>query len=128
MLVVALLSILMTSCQSSQSQDSLAPYQPEIGNKPDSFQFQVTGVRNVTTTVEYSWQNSATMATVNQSSAVSGGSATVLLYDADKIQRYTKNLGDNGTFRSEAGKTGAWKIQVVLNNFSGTLNFRVQKQ
>jgi len=125
MLLLASFGIVMSSCQSG---NPLAPYQPEIGNYPDNFQFQVTGVKNVTTTVEYSWQNSGLMASVNQASAIAGGSATVTLYDPDQVQRYSRSLGDNGTFQSDAGKAGAWKIRVVLNNLTGTLNFRVQKR
>ena len=115
----------MTGCQSA---NSLAAYQPEIGNNPDNFQFQVTDVKNVTTTVEYTWQNSGNTASVNQASAISNGSATVTLQDADQVERYSKSLSANGTFQSDAGKAGSWKIRVVLKNLNGTLNFRVQKK
>lgn len=98
------LGIVMSGCQSN---GSLAPYQPEIGNNPDNFQFQVTSVQNVTTTVEYVWQNSGTMASVNQSSAIAGGVATITLLDAGNVQRYSRSLGDNGTFGSDVGKAGA---------------------
>jgi hypothetical protein len=124
-LIVTLLGVLTSGCRSN---NSLAPYQLEVGNNPDSFQFQVTGVKNVTTTVEYSWQNSGPAASINQSSAISGGSATVELYDPDQVMRYSKGLGENGTFQSETGKAGTWKIRVILNNLNGTLNFRMQKK
>jgi len=106
---------------------SLEPFQPEIANKPDNFQFQITAAKNVTTTIEYSWQNSGTRATINQASAITNGSATVTLYDANQVQRYSSSLNVNGPWQSDTGAKGTWKVRVVLTNLSGTLNFRVQK-
>src|SRR5574341_1242318 len=62
--------------------DPFGPYQPQINPAPDNFQFQVTGLNGLTTTVQYGWQNSGTAATVNHSSAVSGGTANLIIKDA----------------------------------------------
>lgn len=108
--------------------DSLAPFQPEIANVPDNFQLQATNVRDVTNTFEYTWQNTGTTANVNQATTIVDGTAQLTILDAQGSQVYTRNLADNGTFQTSAGVTGAWTIRMVLTNYDGTLNFRVQKQ
>jgi hypothetical protein len=107
--------------------DSLAPFQPEIANVTDNFQFQATDVRRVTNTFEYTWQNTGPTAAVNQATTITVGTATLTVLDAQDVQVYTRNLADNGTFPTTAGTAGAWTIRMVLTNYSGTLNFRVQK-
>jgi len=110
--------------------DPLAPFQPEISNLPDNFQFQATGVTNVTTTLEYQWENTGTSANINQSCTVTGGSAILTIFDAStpaRAQVYSRNLGDNGTFVTSGGTNGTWLIRVTLTGLSGTLNFRAQK-
>ena len=107
--------------------DSLAPFQPEITNATDNFQLQATDVTNLTNTFDFTWQNTGTMANVNQATTIAAGSATLTIFDAQNVQVYTRNLADNGTFQTAAGSTGAWMIRMVLTNYSGTLNFRVQK-
>ncbi len=114
---------LLTAC----GNNSLAPFQPEINNKPDNFQFQATGISNVTTTLDYNWQNSGTTANINQACSVKGGNAAVTVYDANGVQVYSRNLADNGTFPTIAGAAGTWLIRVTLTGLSGTLNFRAQK-
>lgn len=122
--LILIISQLLFGCS---SDNPLAPFQPEIANNPDSFQFQATGVTNVSTTIEYMWQNNGTRATINQSSAITGGSASVTLFDPGQVERYSSSLAVNGTFQSDTATTGSWKIRVALTNLSGTLNFRVQK-
>ena len=102
-------------------------FQPQVTNQPDNFQFQSTGVTNVTQTLQYTWQNSGTMANVNQATTVTAGTATLTIRDAATTQVYQANMTANGTFVTNAGTTGAWTIQVTLTSFSGTINFRVQK-
>lgn len=111
----------------SNSSNPLAAFQPEITNNLDSFEFQATGITNVSTTIEYVWQNSGTRATINQSSAVTAGSATVTLFSPDSVVRYSGSLSTNGTFQSDTATAGAWRIRVTLTNLNGTLNFRAQK-
>lgn len=115
--------ILLAGCD----DDPLSPFQPEIGNATDSFQFQVTALTDVTTTVEYDWQHTGTVANVNQSTALSAGTATLTIRDAAGVQVYQRDLTDNGTFQTNAGTAGRWRIRVALNGASGAVNFRVQK-
>ena len=107
--------------------DALAPFQPQINNAPDNFQFQATGLTNVTTTVQYTWSNTGTAATVNHSSTVTGGSATLTIRDANGIQVYSGALVASANPTTSTGVTGNWTVRVDLLNTTGTLNFRVQK-
>jgi len=102
-------------------------FQPQVANNPDNFQFQTTGVTNVTQTLTYQWQDSGTAASINQACSVTGGSAFINLRDANNNLVYSADLKSNGTFTSIAGTAGTWTIEVVLSSVSGTLNFRVQK-
>lgn len=111
----------------SDSTGPLAPFQPQINNAPDDFQFQATGVTNATWTYTYSWSNTGDSATVNQATTVTGGSATVTISDKNGTQLYTQSLSANGTFGMLKGVAGAWTVKVVFTNYSGTVNFRVQK-
>ncbi|HEU5260667.1 MAG TPA: hypothetical protein VFU41_04480 [Gemmatimonadales bacterium] len=120
---IAAAAVLLLACGS----DPLAPFQPEINNAPDNFQFQATGLTGVTTTAQYAWQNTGTQATVNHSSTVTGGSATLTIKDANGTQVYTGALVASGNPTTSAGVAGAWTISVQLSNTRGTLNFRVQK-
>ena len=102
-------------------------FQPQIVNQTDNFSLQATNVTNVTQTLPFTWQNTGTSANVNQATQVTGGSATLTILDASNQQVYTNSLTANGTFPTSTGTTGGWTIRLVLSNFTGTINFRVQK-
>lgn len=120
---VAAVMLLVAAC----GDDPLAPFQPEIGNQTDTFQFQVTALTDVSTTANYDWQNTGTTANVNQSTALSAGTATLTIRDAAGVQVYSRSLTDNGTFQTSAGAAGRWTITVRLEDASGAVNFRVEK-
>jgi hypothetical protein len=120
----ALVALALAAC----GDDTLAPFQPEVGDAANTFQFQVTALTNVTTTVEYPWQNTGTSANVNQSTSLSAGTASVTITDATGATVYSRALTDNGTFQTSAGQAGSWRIRVVVNGASGAVNFRVQKR
>jgi hypothetical protein len=97
--------------------------QLEVSNNPGIFEWQVTALDKVTQTLTYSWTNPGTLANVNQSSSVSSGTATVHVSDQSGTEVYSRSLGQNGTFQTSAGATGAWTVVVTLDEVSGTLNF-----
>lgn len=107
--------------------DSSAGKDLQVTNAADNFQFQVTDTKNYSHIYSYTWANSGTAATVNQSSSVSAGDATLVLKDNTGTTVYTKSLKQNGTFTTTAGVAGNWTIQLIANKVSGTLNFRAQK-
>jgi len=124
--VTVLLAIaLAAAC--GDSTGPLAPFEPQINNVPDNFQFQASGVTNVTWTFNYTWSNTGDTATVNHSTTVTGGSATITIFDKNGTQLYSQPLKASGTEGMLKGVTGAWSIRVVFTNYSGTVNFRVQK-
>ena len=119
-----LLSILFAGC----TESALAPqFEPEVSNKTDSFEFQASGLTGITETLKYNWSNTGVKANINQSTTTSGGTATLVLRDVSNLEVYNRNLSENGTFFSQEGQTGTWEIVIVLNDFHGTINFRVEK-
>lgn len=102
--------------------------EPEIRNNTDSFEYQVSKVDRYSGTLTYNWSHTGTVANVNQSAALTGGTAQLVILDAAGAQVYSKDLTANGTFVTAAGQAGTWRIQVVYSNASGTLNFRAQKR
>jgi hypothetical protein len=126
-ILTLLLATSLTVAACSDSTGPLAPFEPQINNAADNFQFQATGVTNVSWTYTYTWSNTGTSANVNQSTTITGGSATLTIVDGNGTQVYTQSLSANGTFPTTAGVTGNWTIRVVFTNYSGTPNFRVQK-
>lgn len=124
--ILLLLAGALAGCGGGSS--ALNPqFQPQVANLQDNFQFQSTGVQNVTQTLTYTWQNTGTGGSINQACTVAPGTAFLHLLDASGKAVYSGDLASNGTFTSIAGTTGAWTIRVVLTNVNGTLNFRVQK-
>ncbi len=116
--------MLIAGCGSGSALNPV--FQPQVANNPDNFQFQSTGVQNVTQTLQYTWSDSGTHASINQATTVSAGSAVLTIQDAKGATVFSGDLKANGTFTSVAGQAGNWTIVLVLSNYSGTLNFRVQ--
>lgn len=121
---VSLASLLLALACGS---DPLAPFQPEITNIADNFEFQATGLTGVTWSQEYVWTNSETTANVDHSSAITGGTTLLTIRDHNGTQVYSAALGPSGSVATAAGVAGNnWRIRVQLTNVSGTINFRVQ--
>lgn len=126
MRAIRLFLVTMISLAAAGCSDPLAPFQPEVGNVPGTFQFQATAMQNVTVTRDYTWQNSATTANVNKSSAITGGTATLTIRDAQGTEVHASSLATNGTPTTSAGTAGAWTIRIVFTGVTGTVNFRVE--
>jgi hypothetical protein len=118
-----ILSILFCGC----SNDSLAPFEPEIGNNQDSFQLQATNVSNVSTTLVYSWNNSGTRAKINHSTTTTAGSTLLVIKDAAGSTVYSRALSPSLNEPTATGVAGSWSISLTLSSYSGTLNFRAEK-
>ena len=101
--------------------------QPEVANSRDTFQFQASNLTRTTQTLSYGWENTGTSANVNQSGQISGGTATLTIRTPAGVDVYTRDLSTTGTFTTSPGAAGNWRIEVRLENVTGTLNFRVQK-
>jgi NCAIR mutase (PurE)-related protein len=116
-----------TGCKKS-SNTSLANFQPQISNTKDNFQLQATDVKQVSTTIDYNWSNTGTMASIDKSGVVTAGTANILIYDNNGTNVYASSLKATGSETTNAGVAGLWKIRLVLSGYDGTLNFRVQKK
>jgi hypothetical protein len=116
--------VLLAACGDSTTAPGT---DPEIINTADNFQYQITDIQDFTGTQVYSWQNTGTTATVNQSAAVSAGAVSLVLQDANGVQVYSRSLADDGTFSTSAGAAGTWTVRVVYSSADATVNFRVDK-
>ncbi len=123
-LVAAL--ILITAC--SDSTAPLALFEPEVTNAVDNFQLQATNVDGVGTTVQYSWENTGTQASIDHSTTTVAGLASVVIRDAAGSIVYDQDLSPSLNEDTSSGDAGTWTITVVLAEYSGTLNFRAQKK
>lgn len=121
------LLLVLTGCGGGNNNTLGPQFQPEVMNNVDNFQFQATGLTGVTQTLTYSWRNTGTQASVDQSCSITAGTATVSLRDSTGAQLYSRSLTEGGSFPSSAGLAGTWTIGVTLNRVKGTLNFRAQK-
>jgi len=126
--MVVLASLLVASGCGSDPVSPLDPFQPEINSSTDNFQLQATDVTDVGTTLEYSWTNTGTLAVVDHSTTTSVGSARVIITDANGTEVYSHGLEPSLTSETTSGVAGTWTITLVLADYSGTLNFRVQKK
>lgn len=123
-ILLALAAILaLAAC----SDNTLAPFQPEISNVVDTFQLQATGVTGRTASLSYNWSNTGTVAVVNHSTTTTAGTARVVIRDGAGTLVYNELLVPSLNEPTLAGVAGTWTIQLVLDGYSGTLNFRVQK-
>ena len=123
------LALLLAFLGCGDGNSALNPrFQPQVTNATDNFQFQSTAVTNVSETLTYTWQNTGIAANIDQATTVTAGTAILVIRDAVGTQIYSAGLQNNGSFQSATGQVGSWNIQVTLQGYSGTTNFRVQKR
>ncbi len=116
---------LVAACSDSPTSPGV---QPQITNLVDDFAYQVSDVQNYSSTDSYTWQNTGTGASVDQSTSLTSGSATLILLDDTGAEVYSRSLSDSGSFPTIAGTAGNWTIQIVYSStVSPAVNFRVQK-
>ncbi|MDH3298369.1 MAG: hypothetical protein OEM96_08870 [Gemmatimonadota bacterium] len=121
-----LLAGLLVGC-GSDATSPLDAFQPEISNVVDNFQLQASDVVDVAGILEYSWTNTGTVATVDHSTTVSAGSVRVIIEDAAGSVVYDAALEASKNEATGTGQSGDWTIRLILVDYDGTLNFRVQK-
>lgn len=120
LLAVAVLS----SCK---KDNTVAAPQPQIVNQADNFSFQVNYTNAVTQVLEYNWSTSGVTAKITQSTNLQGGTVVLKVYDASNTQVYLGSIDNNGSFVTGTGTSGIWKIKVIMTNYSGSIDFTVQK-
>lgn len=117
----------LAGCSSDSTAPPLPGVEPEVVNNQDAFAFQVTSVKNFSGTWTYNWMTTGTIVNVDQSSTVSSGTIRLSIQDSELKTVYTRDLSEGGSFTTDSGATGQWRIVVELENGSGTLNFRTEK-
>lgn len=123
LLIIALASLLLAGCS---NDNPLAPFEPEIVTEADAFQFQVTDAKDVTVTRSYVWSNAAGSASIDHSTKLTDGSATVVVLDGTGTEVYRSALKASGTEQSQSGAAGEWTVMVIMSGFDGSANFRVE--
>ena len=121
------LGVTLTSLSWACSNDSLAPFEPEIDSEIDSFQLQATDVANVTGNFAFDWINSGFEADVDHSTSTLAGEARLIVRDATGTTVYERALSPSLNERTGVGQSGVWTVTLALTGYSGTLNFRLQK-
>lgn len=101
--------------------------QLEVTNAADNFQLQVSALSRVSQTLEYTWQNGGTQATIDISQAITSGTALLTVTDASGTVVYQEDIADDVDGQTLVGVSGGWGIRVVLGEVSGTFNFRAQR-
>jgi hypothetical protein len=126
--LVTVVLLALSGCGDDNPADPLAGFEPQVNNATDSFQLQATGVTEVGTVLEYTWENTGSQASIDHSTTTSSGAAAVLIRDASGTTVYDHGLSPSLNEDSATGEAGSWTIVVTLADYSGTLNFRVQKK
>lgn len=121
-------ALMMLSACGSDPTDPLAGFEPQVDNATDNFQLQATDVTDVGTTLQYTWENTGTQASVDHSTTTAGGDAGLVIRDAAGTTVYTAGLVPSLNEDTSSGSSGTWTILLTLTDYSGTLNFRVQKK
>lgn len=120
--------VAFTILASCSSDNVIGPdNQLQVTNATNDFQFQVSNLKTVTQTLTYTWSNTGDSASVNQSSSISYGTATLTIRDPTGTILYKSSVANNGTYHTLKGTTGSWQLEVAMNKVDGTFNFRVQK-
>ena len=101
--------------------------QLEVTNAADDFQFQVSVLDRVSQTLTYDWENTGPQATIDISEAITSGSATLTITDAQGTVVHEGEVANGQGGSTIAGAAGTWHIRVTLDTVTGTFNFRVQK-
>jgi hypothetical protein len=126
--MLALAGALMTAVAACGDSNVIGPdNQLEVTNAQDNFQLQVSALDEVSQTLEYSWENTGTQATIDVSQAITSGAAMLTITDADGTVVYQEDLADDSDGQTLVGVAGTWGIRVVLDGVNGTFNFRAQR-
>ena len=125
---VVLAALLISGLVACSEGPTSPGVQPQITNLTDDFGYQVSGVQNYTSTDSYGWLNTGTDATVDHSTSLTSGSATLVILDAVGAEVYSRPLDQSGSFATASGTAGNWTIRIVyVSTTSPAVNFRVQK-
>ncbi len=121
-------ALLILSACGSDPTDPLADFEPQVNNATDSFELQATDVTEVGTVLQYAWENTGSLASVDHSTTTANGAAGLVIRDAAGTIVYDQGLVPSLNEDTAPGSAGTWTISLALSDYTGTLNFRVQKK
>ena len=118
--LVATVLMLVALGACSDSGSILGPdNQVQVSSVADEFHWQASSLADVTDTETYNWTITTPSASVSHANAaLTGGTATVTITDADGMQVYTASLSDasNGSGGTTgSGTAGTWTVVVTLS-------------
>lgn len=131
-----LLVLMAVACNSNGDDDNGNPAgpsgsglggDPAITNNTDDFRWELSGASNFSTNGGYTWRNTGTQARITVNNNISSGSGTITVRDSGGRIVFSGSYSNNGTFTSETGPTGNWRVDLVPVGVSGSLSFRVQR-
>ena len=108
--------------------DPVSSYKPRIVNQTDVFHLILEDAQEVDTTAYYYWRNDGSSANIDQLADIKQGQVTIYIEDPDKFRVYSTDMRQNGSFVTQAGVPGVWRIRVALTDFSGLFDFRAQRR
>ena len=118
----AALAVLAVACS-----DLVAPLD-EITSETNRFQLQAMDVVAATCTTSYDWTNTGHRAIVSHLTTTKTGNAAVVVRDAAGAVVYMTSLLPILDAPTTEGVPGVWKIELILTNYSGRLNFGLEKR
>ena len=122
------LLVLAAGIQIACDDDPVSSYEPNVVNQQDNFHLVVPEADGVDTVVYYFWSMQGTSANIDQSADLQGGSVSITVDDNDRHQVYSTDLRQIGSFVTQPGTPGSWRIRVGLSDFSGRIDFRLQRR
>ena len=108
-LSTVLVALLMLSSCGDDEGNLLADFQNELSNTPDQFALQVSEIMEVTDNVEYTWNITGEVASVDQSTVLSTGTAMIEISDSNGTIVYNKDLTVDGNF--DYGSWVFWQLE-----------------
>ncbi len=118
-----LLVVLLVGC----GTDPLGAFPREFTNADDRFEFEtLSDVIDITRTETFDWSNSGITADISSQTTTNGGEARLVLRDAGGAEVYNDVLTPDLAATTQGGESGAWTIELVLTNYSGSIHFVIE--
>ncbi len=127
-LLAACMFLIIATMNGCGDDNPVNSFIPDVSNTEDIFTFRVNNAYIVTETLTYSWNNTGDQASIYHSSARSGGTATLVIFDSDGTQVYSDDLKVSGvTEATQVGNPGTWRVVVDFKEYSGSAYFKLEK-
>ena len=127
---VLILILLATAAafQVACDEDLVSSYQPTLVNQTDNFHLVLRDAEGVDTVVYYYWRMEGTSANIDQNADLQEGAASIQVQDPNEVLDYESDFSQRGSFVSQPGTPGFWRVRAAFSNFSGVIDFRLQRR